>query len=82
MTFVRLERYNAIKLVQSVHGSLAALSKVIRGTQLLTSDVQNLAAALLNQEVGPSVTLMSGLGTMSVKLAPRGTNPGLLLIRF
>ena len=26
-------------------------SKVIRGTQLLTQDVQNLAGALLNQEV-------------------------------
>lgn len=44
-------RYNAIKLVQSVHASLAALSKVIRGTQLLTNDVQNLAAALLMHEV-------------------------------
>ncbi|KAK3801155.1 hypothetical protein RRG08_006872 [Elysia crispata] len=50
LTFINLERYNAIKLVQSVHASLAALSKVIRGTQLLTTDVQNLAAALLNQE--------------------------------
>lgn len=51
-SFILLERYNAIKLVQSVHHSLAALSKVIRGTQLLTTDVQNLAAALLSQEVG------------------------------
>ncbi|CAL1541204.1 unnamed protein product [Lymnaea stagnalis] len=50
LTFIKLESYNAIKLVQSVHASLAALSKVIRGTQLLTSDVQMLAAALLNQE--------------------------------
>ena len=51
VAFILLERYNAIKLVQSIHSSLAALSKVIRGTQLLASDVQNLAAALLNQEV-------------------------------
>ena len=51
MSFILLERYNAIKLVQTVHGSLANLSKVIRGTQLLNKDVQNLAAALLNQEV-------------------------------
>lgn len=50
-SFILLERYNAIKLVQSVHQSLASLSKVIRGTQLLTNDVQSLAAALLNQEV-------------------------------
>jgi len=49
--FVLLERFNAIKLIQVVHASLASLSKVIRGTQLLTSDVQALAAALMNQEV-------------------------------
>ncbi|XP_052794024.1 cytoplasmic dynein 2 heavy chain 1-like isoform X3 [Mya arenaria] len=50
MSFIQLERYNAIKLVQTVHQSLASLSKVIRGTQLLNKDVQNLASALLNQE--------------------------------
>ncbi|PAA68244.1 hypothetical protein BOX15_Mlig013490g1 [Macrostomum lignano] len=46
-TFVLLERFNAIKLVQYVHSSLASLSKVIRGSQLLTSDIQKLAEALL-----------------------------------
>lgn len=51
VSFIQLERYNAIRLVQIVHQSLASLSKVIRGTQLLNKDVQNLAAALLNQEV-------------------------------
>lgn len=51
VSFIQLERYNAIRLVQTVHQSLASLSKVIRGTQLLNKDVQNLAAALLNQEV-------------------------------
>ncbi|XP_076446844.1 LOW QUALITY PROTEIN: cytoplasmic dynein 2 heavy chain 1-like [Babylonia areolata] len=50
LAFLLLEQYNGIKLVQSVHSSLSALSKVIRGTQLLTSDVQKLAAALLEQE--------------------------------
>ena len=50
-SFVLLERYNAIKLLQSVHASLAALSKVIRGTQLLTKEVQALAQALMSQEV-------------------------------
>lgn len=49
--FIQLERYNAIKLVHSVHATLAALSKVIRGTQLLTTEVQELASALMNQEV-------------------------------
>ena len=51
VSFIMLEKYNAIRLVQIVHQSLASLSKVIRGTQLLSTDVQNLAAALLNQEV-------------------------------
>ena len=46
-----LERFNAIKLVQSIHASLAALSKVIRGTQLLTSEAQAIAEAVMNQEV-------------------------------
>ncbi|KAK3100036.1 hypothetical protein FSP39_013759 [Pinctada imbricata] len=50
ISFIKLEQYNAIRLVQSIHQSLAQLSKVIRGTQLLTKEVQNLAAALLNQE--------------------------------
>ncbi|XP_076467409.1 LOW QUALITY PROTEIN: cytoplasmic dynein 2 heavy chain 1-like [Babylonia areolata] len=50
LAFLLLERYNGIKLAQAVHASLAALSKVIRGTQLLTSEVQKLAGALLHQE--------------------------------
>ena len=51
LAFLLLERYNGIRLVQSIHASLAALSKVIRGTQLLTTEVQKLAGALLEQEV-------------------------------
>ena len=51
VSFIMLERFNAIKLVQNIHGSLATLSKIIRGTQLLTSDAQNTAQALMNQEV-------------------------------
>ncbi|XP_008299945.1 cytoplasmic dynein 2 heavy chain 1 [Stegastes partitus] len=50
LSFIVLEQFNAIRLVQSIHQSLAALSKVIRGTQLLTPEVQKLATALLNQE--------------------------------
>ena len=51
-SFLLLERYNAVRTLQSVHASLAALNKVIKGTQLLSSDVQHLASALINQEVG------------------------------
>ncbi|KAM7436007.1 Cytoplasmic dynein 2 heavy chain 1 [Porites harrisoni] len=50
-SFVLLERYNAIRLVQIVHASLSSLSKVIRGTALLDAEVQALAGALLKQEV-------------------------------
>ncbi|NXA12552.1 DYHC2 protein, partial [Sapayoa aenigma] len=50
LSFITLEQFNAIRLVQSVHQSLASLSKVIRGTSLLSSEVQRLASALLNQK--------------------------------
>ncbi|KAI1893942.1 hypothetical protein AGOR_G00128840 [Albula goreensis] len=50
LSFVVLEEFNAVRLVQSIHQSLAALSKVIRGTSLLTAEVHKLATALLNQE--------------------------------
>ncbi|XP_071990308.1 cytoplasmic dynein 2 heavy chain 1 isoform X1 [Engystomops pustulosus] len=50
LSFIILEQFNAIRLVQSIHQSLAALSKVIRGTSLLTSDVHKLASALLEQK--------------------------------
>lgn len=50
-SFVQLERYNAIRLVQIVHASLSSLSKVIRGTALLDAEVQALAGSLLKQEV-------------------------------
>lgn len=50
-SFVQLERYNAIRLVQIVHASLSSLSKVIRGTTLLDAEVQALAGSLLKQEV-------------------------------
>lgn len=50
LEFIQIERYNAIELVKSIHQTLSALSKVIRGTILLTSDVQKLANSLLLQE--------------------------------
>ncbi|KAI5098641.1 cytoplasmic dynein 2 heavy chain 1, partial [Silurus meridionalis] len=50
LSFVLLEQFNAVRLVQSIHQSLASLSRVIRGTSLLTADTHKLATALLNQE--------------------------------
>ncbi|KAK3531386.1 hypothetical protein QTP70_018186, partial [Hemibagrus guttatus] len=50
LSFVLLEQFNALRLVQCIHQSLASLSKVIRGTCLLTADTHKLATALLNQE--------------------------------
>ena len=52
--FVQLESYNGVRLVQAVHRSLAALSKVIRGAALLDESVARLAAALLQQQTPPS----------------------------
>ncbi|CAL4059761.1 unnamed protein product, partial [Meganyctiphanes norvegica] len=48
--FIQLEYYSVVTIVQTVHRSLAALSKVIRGTLLLTTEVQKLAEAFLRQE--------------------------------
>uniref|UniRef100_H2ZF03 Cytoplasmic dynein 2 heavy chain 1 n=1 Tax=Ciona savignyi TaxID=51511 RepID=H2ZF03_CIOSA len=50
LQFVMLERYNAIKVVQKVHQTLSSLSKVMRGSQLLTTDVHKLANSILQQE--------------------------------
>ena len=57
LEFVCLERYNAIRLVQMVHTSLADLNKVIRGNMLLTPHVQKLAGSLLKNEVSHSPVL-------------------------
>jgi len=53
-SFVQLEHYNGITLLQFIHKSLAALSKVIRGTTLLDEKVTKLAASLLKQETPAS----------------------------
>ena len=47
-SFLILERYNSIKLVQFVHSSLTSLSKVLKGSQLLTKEVQVLSESLLS----------------------------------
>ncbi|TRY75069.1 hypothetical protein TCAL_08574 [Tigriopus californicus] len=52
-SFVELEYFNGVKLLQTVHKSLSGLSKVIRGTALLDEKVSKLADSLLKQ-VTPS----------------------------
>ena len=50
-SFLQLERYNGIQLVQLIHENLAALSKVIRGVSLITNEIQEYAKDLLQNEV-------------------------------
>lgn len=50
-SFLQLERYNGIQLVQKIHENLAALSKVIRGISLITNEIQEFAKDLLQNEV-------------------------------
>ena len=50
-SFLQLERYNGILLVQKIHENLAALSKVIRGVHLITNEIQDFAKDLLQNEV-------------------------------
>lgn len=49
--FVALEHYNAIRLVQLIHNSLRNLNKVIKGTMLLSANVQKLGNSLLKNQV-------------------------------
>ena len=49
-SFVQLEQFNGVSLLQNIHKSLAGLSKVIRGSSLLDEKVSKLAASLLQQE--------------------------------
>jgi dynein heavy chain 2 len=48
--FVELEFRHGVTLLQKMHKSLSALSKVIRGQQLIDEEVSNLADSLLRQE--------------------------------
>ncbi|KAK3929891.1 Cytoplasmic dynein 2 heavy chain 1 [Frankliniella fusca] len=52
--FVMLEFHRAVELVQLVHQSLAAVSKVIRGTSLPNSVALATAGALISQETPSS----------------------------
>ncbi|XP_064481252.1 cytoplasmic dynein 2 heavy chain 1-like [Ornithodoros turicata] len=49
--FLQMEYYNGIRLVQEIHASLAALSKVIRGTALVTREVRDVGTSLMNHKV-------------------------------
>ncbi|CAG0883700.1 unnamed protein product [Cyprideis torosa] len=52
--FALLERYNAVSLVQRIHRSLAALSKVLNGSILLSGPVASMAKELMKQETPTS----------------------------
>ncbi|XP_071551731.1 cytoplasmic dynein 2 heavy chain 1-like [Panulirus ornatus] len=58
--FIQLEYYSVISIVQTVHRSLAQLSKVIRGTLLLSAGVQKLAESLLRQEAAGTFEIVFG----------------------
>jgi len=49
-SFVQLEHYNAIQIVQNVHSTLSSLAKTIKGSQLLSPSVQALAISLMHHE--------------------------------
>ena len=53
-SFVELEFYNGISVLQNVHKSLAGVSKVIRGSSLLDEKVAKLASSLLQQQTPAS----------------------------
>ena len=67
LAFVSLERFNAVRLVQKVHSSLASLNRVLRGSSLLSTDVHRQAGALLRHEVrelcGLFVSLRDDIGS-------------------
>jgi hypothetical protein len=50
-SFLQLERFNGIQLIQKIHENLAALSKVIRGINLITNEIQEFAKEILQNEV-------------------------------
>ena len=48
--FIELEYFNAVSLIQHVHKTLAAVSKIIRGTALLNEKTVKVASNLLKQQ--------------------------------
>lgn len=51
VSFIQLEYFMGVRLVQSIHASLASISKVIRGAILLSEEIHVLANSLLKHEV-------------------------------
>jgi dynein heavy chain 2 len=66
-SFLQLERYNGIQLVQIIHENLAALSKVIRGISLITNEIQEYAKDLLQNEVINLFSILSEEVSFPVK---------------
>ncbi|GAB6032228.1 Cytoplasmic dynein 2 heavy chain 1 [Chamberlinius hualienensis] len=48
---IQLEYFNAVKLVQYIHSTLASVSKVLRGIIVMVGDVAKLVQSLLHQEI-------------------------------
>ena len=57
--FMALERSNGVRLVLMIDSGLAALGRVLKGAEALSSSVQKLGAALLSDQV--RVCFMGGL---------------------
>lgn len=51
VSFIQLEYFMGVRLVQNIHASLASISKVIRGAILLSEEIHVLANSLLKHEV-------------------------------
>jgi dynein heavy chain 2 len=50
VSFFELESYNAVLLLQKMNADLNSLSKVLRGTAMLTNEVQSIAQSILRDE--------------------------------
>ncbi|KAJ3270644.1 Cytoplasmic dynein 2 heavy chain 1 [Terramyces sp. JEL0728] len=65
ISFFDLELINALKLVQFIHTHFGEISKILRGTALLSNEVQQIGTALVNGET-PKIWLdvWEGPGTV------------------
>lgn len=81
VAFLRLEVYNGIALVQRVHNQLAALSRAIRGTAVLTAHTKTLAASLLQHQVNTVHLLFSDIFYIIVVSVVKNVHSGTVKIR-
>ncbi len=56
-SFIKLERYNSLKLIASIHSGLTSLAKVLKGKAIITTEARQLASSLLKREVGFQILL-------------------------